>query len=166
MQMIARTLLKQQLAESEAAIRSAKEQTSSLSLHVDKASEVLKDHETILRNSLRSIVDNAKREAEQIGVQLLHSSQSLRSDLVERGSALTNLNSRLEYLSSVSSPVQRLGIAACYNCARCSMPSVAADGCNAECHDRAGRMLFPNHDLRARIQQRQARMGGSGGSGW
>lgn len=102
------TLLKQQLAESEAAIRSAKEQTSSLSLHVDKATEVLKDHETILRNSLRSIVDNAKREAEQIGVQLLHSSQSLRSDLVERGSALTNLNSRLEYLSSVSSPVQRV----------------------------------------------------------
>jgi hypothetical protein len=101
------TLLKQQLAESEAAIRSAKEQTSSLSLHVDKATEVLKDHETILRNSLRSIVDNAKREAEQIGVQILHSSQSLRSDLVERGSALTNLNSRLECLSSVSSPVQK-----------------------------------------------------------
>lgn len=101
------TLLKQQLAESEAAIRSAKEQTSSLSLHVDKATEVLKDHEVILRNSLRSIVDNAKREAEQIGVQMLHSSQSLRSDLVERGSALNNLNSRLEYLSSVSSPIQR-----------------------------------------------------------
>jgi hypothetical protein len=34
------TVLKQQLAESEAAIRSAKEQTSSLSLHVDKATEV------------------------------------------------------------------------------------------------------------------------------
>lgn len=102
------TVLKQQLAESEAAIRSAKEQTSSLSLHVDKATEVLKDHETILRSSLRSIVDTAKREAEQIGAQMLQSSQSLRSDLVERGSALTNLNSRLEYLSSTSSPNQRM----------------------------------------------------------
>jgi hypothetical protein len=102
------TLLKQQLAESEAAIRSAKEQTSSLSLHVDKATEVLKDHETILRSSLRSIVDTAKREAEQIGAQMLHSSQSLRNDLVDRGSALTDLNSRLEFLSSSSSPIQKL----------------------------------------------------------
>lgn len=102
------SLLKQQLAESEAAMRSAKEQTSSLSLHVDKATEVLKDHETILRSSLRSIVETAKREAEQIGVNMLQTSQTLRSDLVERGSALTDLNSRLEYLSSVSSPIQRL----------------------------------------------------------
>ena len=102
------TLLKQQLAESEVAIRLAKEQTSSLSLHVDKATEVLKDHETVLRSSLRSIVETAKREAEQIGMQMLHGSQLLRSDLEERGSALTTLNSRLEYLSSVSSPVQKL----------------------------------------------------------
>lgn len=101
------SLLKQQLAESEAAMRSAKEQTSSLSLHIDKATEVLKDHETILRSSLRSIVETAKREAEQIGVNMLQTSQTLRSDLVERGSALTDLNSRLEYLSSVSSPIQR-----------------------------------------------------------
>ena len=102
------TLLKQQLAESEVAIRLAKEQTTSLSLHVDKATEVLKDHETVLRSSLRSIVQTAKREAEQIGIQMLHGSQLLRSDLEERGSALTSLNSRLEYLSSVSSPGQRL----------------------------------------------------------
>jgi hypothetical protein len=101
-------LLKRQLAESEAAIKSAKEQTSSLSLHVDKATEVLKDHETILRTSLRSIVETAKREAEQIGVQMLHSSQSLRSDLEERGSALNTLNSRLEFISSTSSPASTL----------------------------------------------------------